>query len=95
MLEAMDKHLPDDMHWTHPEGGMFVWATLPKGIDAVEFYKKAADAGVAVVPGEPFYEAKRGLGTFSKTVSPGLRIGWIVCSIKELMQKMTEYKHIL
>ena len=63
MLEAMDKYFPDDMHWTHPEGGMFVWATLPKGIDAVEFYKKAADAGVAVVPGEPFYEAKRGLGT--------------------------------
>ncbi|MEI0477393.1 PLP-dependent aminotransferase family protein [Brachyspira pulli] len=63
MLEAMDKYFPDDMHWTHPEGGMFVWVTLPKGIDAVEFYKKAADEGVAVVPGEPFYEAKRGLGT--------------------------------
>ena len=63
MLEAMDKHLPNDMHWTHPEGGMFIWATLPNGIDAVDFCVKAADAGVAVIPGDPFYEAKRGLGT--------------------------------
>ncbi len=63
MLEAMDKYLPDDMHWTHPEGGMFIWATLPKGIDAVELSRKASDDGIAVVAGEPFYEAKRGLGT--------------------------------
>lgn len=63
MLEAMDKYLPKDIHWTHPEGGMFVWATLPKGIDAVELSRKASDDGVAVVAGEPFYEAKRGLGT--------------------------------
>ena len=53
MLEAMDKYLPKDIHWTHPEGGMFVWATLPKGIDAVELSRKASDDGVAVVAGEP------------------------------------------
>ncbi|WP_295163352.1 PLP-dependent aminotransferase family protein [uncultured Brachyspira sp.] len=63
MLEAMNKYFPSDMHWTHPEGGMFIWASLPKGIDAVEFSRKASDEGVAVAAGEPFYEAKRGLGT--------------------------------
>lgn len=63
MLAAMDKYLPDDMHWTHPEGGMFIWATLPKGINAVEFSKNAANEGVAVTAGDPFYETKRGLGT--------------------------------
>ena len=64
MLEAMDKYFAKDIHWTHPEGGMFIWVTLPKGIDAVELGKKAADNGVAIAPGEPFYEKKRGEGTF-------------------------------
>ena len=64
MLEAMNKYFAKDIHWTHPEGGMFIWVKLPKGIDAVELYKKAADNGVAIAPGEPFYESKRGEGTF-------------------------------
>lgn len=64
MLEALDKYFAKDIHWTHPEGGMFVWVTLPKGIDAVELGKKAANSGVAIAPGEPFYENKRGEGTF-------------------------------
>ena len=64
MLEAMDKYFAKDIHWTHPEGGMFIWVKLPKGIDAVELGKKAADNGVAIAPGEPFYESKRGEGTF-------------------------------
>ena len=64
MLECLDKYMPKDMHWTHPEGGMFIWATLPKGLDAIELCKKAAEAGVAITPGEPFYEKKRGEGTF-------------------------------
>ena len=64
MLEAMDKYFAKDIHWTHPEGGMFIWVTLPKGIDAVELGRKAADNGVAIAPGEPFYEKKRGEGTF-------------------------------
>ena len=64
MLEAMNKYFAKDIHWTHPEGGMFIWVKLPKGIDAVELYKKAADNGVAIAPGEPFYEKKRGEGTF-------------------------------
>ena len=64
MLEAMNKYFAKDIHWTHPEGGMFIWVKLPKGIDAVELHKKAADNGVAIAPGEPFYESKRGEGTF-------------------------------
>lgn len=40
MLEAMDKYFAKDIHWTHPEGGMFIWVKLPKGIDAVELGKK-------------------------------------------------------
>lgn len=64
MLECLDKYMPKDMHWTHPEGGMFIWATLPKGLDAIELGKKAAESGVAVTAGEPFYERKRGEGTF-------------------------------
>ncbi len=33
MLEALAKYMPEGVHWTKPEGGMFVWVTLPEGMD--------------------------------------------------------------
>ena len=41
--------------WNKPEGGMFLWVRLPRGMNAVDLLAKAVDKGVAFVPGAPFY----------------------------------------
>lgn len=55
MLDAMQEHFPAEVAWTRPEGGMFIWVTLPKGLDSEELLLKAIDEHVAFVPGTPFY----------------------------------------
>ena len=55
MLDAMDEHFPSGVSWTRPEGGMFIWVTLPKHIDAMKLLDQAIAARVAFVPGAPFY----------------------------------------
>ncbi len=55
MLAALTEHFPATARWTHPDGGMFVWVTLPPGADAVELLPAAIEQGVAFVPGAAFY----------------------------------------
>ena len=55
MLDAMDAFFPEGVTWTRPEGGMFIWVTLPKKIDAMKLLDQAIAAKVAFVPGAPFY----------------------------------------
>lgn len=55
MLEALERHLPEDFKWTKPEGGMFVWIEGPKGFDAVELQRRVLERGVAFVPGRYFF----------------------------------------
>ena len=55
MLGAMAEFMPNEVHWTHPEGGLFVWATLPSYIDATAMLPRAVSKNVAYVPGEGFY----------------------------------------
>lgn len=55
MQAALLQHLPPGCRWTRPQGGMFFWITLPEGIDAAALLAHAVQAGVAYVPGAPFY----------------------------------------
>jgi 2-aminoadipate transaminase len=55
MLDAMAEQFPAGVTWTRPEGGMFIWVTLPKHIDSMALLDQAIAAGVAFVPGAPFY----------------------------------------
>ena len=55
MLDALERHMPEDFTWSHPEGGMFVWVEGPKGFDAVELQRRVLEHGVAFVPGRYFY----------------------------------------
>jgi len=55
MLAALAKYFPKEAKWTHPEGGMFLWATLPQGIDTHELLPKAVAKKVAYVHGRLFY----------------------------------------
>ena len=55
MLQSLASHMPEGVSWTRPSGGMFVWVTLPEGIDATVLFDDAIAAGVAFVPGGSFY----------------------------------------
>ena len=50
MLAAMAEHFPDNVHWTHPAGGMFLWVTLPKASNAAEILEQALKHNVVFVP---------------------------------------------
>jgi 2-aminoadipate transaminase len=60
MLAAFERTMPAGVTWTRPHGGFFSWVTLPEGVDAAELARSAAAAGVAVVPGPPFFPDGRG-----------------------------------
>jgi len=55
MQDAMAASFPAGSSWTRPEGGMLIWVTLPGHIDAMQLLDQAIAAGVAFVPGAPFY----------------------------------------
>eukprot|EP01029_Cantina_marsupialis_P000994 TRINITY_DN107_c2_g1_i1.p3 TRINITY_DN107_c2_g1~~TRINITY_DN107_c2_g1_i1.p3 ORF type:complete len:406 (-),score=77.20 TRINITY_DN107_c2_g1_i1:4029-5246(-) len=55
MLAEMEKHMPKGVKWTHPEGGMFLFITLPEHMDALELFHKAIENKVAFVTGNVFY----------------------------------------
>lgn len=55
MLEAIKEFFPPEVQFTRPEGGMFVWVTLPEEISTLELLQHAARLKVAFVPGQPFY----------------------------------------
>lgn len=55
MEDAIKEYFPKNVDVTKPEGGMFLWVTLPQGISALSLLEKAAEKNVAFVPGDPFY----------------------------------------
>ncbi len=67
MLETLDAHFPKSATWTRPQGGFYVWVTLPPEIDTKAMMPKAIVAKVAYVPGTAFYAD--GLGSWSMRLS--------------------------
>ncbi|HNS02835.1 MAG TPA: PLP-dependent aminotransferase family protein [Anaerolineae bacterium] len=64
MLAALERHFPAEVQWTRPDGGLFLWAWLPEGMDAAELLKIAVDTQrVAFVPGHAFYPDGQGKNT--------------------------------
>lgn len=64
MLSAMREYFPAHVKYTEPEGGMFIWVTLPEGQSALDLFRKAMEKKVAFVPGDPFYAGKTNVNTF-------------------------------
>jgi len=60
MLDAMAEHFPREAVWTHPLGGLFIWATLPDYIDTTDLLALALRQNVAFVPGRAAYLDGRG-----------------------------------
>jgi DNA-binding transcriptional MocR family regulator len=76
MLRAMDKHLPGEMRWIEPDGGIFIWAALPRGLDAMALFKAAIEAKVAYVPGSCYF-AKGGGDT-------NIRLNFTACNEEKI-----------
>lgn len=56
MLAALSEHMPDGTTWTHPQDGLYIWVTLPPGIDAARLLPRSVtEASVAFVPGQAFF----------------------------------------
>jgi 2-aminoadipate transaminase len=98
MLEALERHFPPQAEWTRPEGGMFIWATLPDYIDTTDLLAKALRENVAFVPGRAAYVDGRGASSmrlnFSASKEEELwegirRIGRVVSEQVDLYETIT------
>ena len=69
LLSLLEKYMPEGVSWTHPEGGLFLFLTMPEGFEAVKFYDMALDAGVAYVAGEFFHPDGSGKNTMRMNFS--------------------------
>ncbi len=64
MVGAIKKYFPSSVKYTIPKGGMFLWVTLPNGINSLSIFPKALEKKVTFVPGEPFFADKADKNTF-------------------------------
>jgi 2-aminoadipate transaminase len=55
MLQALHEYFPHEVTWTHPQGGLFLWVTMPPGTDSNALFQAALAEEVAFVPGDSFY----------------------------------------
>ena len=55
MLAALQQFFPPELTWTHPKGGLFLWVTLPEGMNSQKLFEVALKENVAFVPGDSFY----------------------------------------
>jgi 2-aminoadipate transaminase len=63
MVSAIQRYFPANVRFTHPEGGMFLWITLPDGLPAMQVFNEAIRQKVAFVPGDPFYVDRKNVNT--------------------------------
>lgn len=63
MIAAMEEYFPKEVTFTKPEGGMFLWATLPEGMDSTIIFERAMQKKVTFVPGNPFYTHDKPVST--------------------------------
>jgi 2-aminoadipate transaminase len=81
MIKAMEDMFPSDVSFTRPEGGMFIWVTLPEDMKAVSLFEKTREKNVVFVPGDPFYVDGRKANTLrlnytncdEATITEGIR----------------------
>jgi 2-aminoadipate transaminase len=69
MLAALEKYFPDGTSWTHPQGGLFLWVTLPENIDTAQLLKEALEYRVIFVPGAAFHANGGGSNTMRLSFS--------------------------
>ena len=84
MLAALAREMQGlGVEWNTPEGGMFLWVRLPRGMNAVELLAAAVERGVAFVPGAPFYADADG-GASAPEQLRTLRLSFVTASAAQI-----------
>ena len=86
MLQALAREFPQghpdtSLTWNSPAGGMFLWARLPQGMNAVDLLPFAVDQGVAFVPGAPFFAGEGD--------ERSMRLSFVTPSVEEIHRGVT------
>ena len=87
MADALARHLPEGSRWQSPQGGMFFWVRLPAGCDALALLPQAVSAGVAYVPGAPFYAHAPDART--------LRLSFVTLSVEDIADGVAALGRVL
>jgi len=88
MMAALERHMAGlDVTWTQPVGGMFVWLRLPEGLDAQALLPQAVEAGMAFVPGTPFYAHQPDRRT--------LRLSFVTSTVAQIDQGMAMLARVI
>ena len=93
MVNSIEKYFPKEVQTTKPEGGMFIWVTLPEKYSSMDLFNIAIKKKVAFVPGDPFYTGKEGVNAFrlnytnstEDKIEEGIKI--LAEGIKELLSE--------
>lgn len=78
MIKAFEDYMPEGVTWTHPEGGLFLWITVPEYMDLVDLFPKAVEKKVAYVVGTAFY--------YDESVRNTMRINFSYCSHEQIVE---------
>jgi 2-aminoadipate transaminase len=90
MLDAMARYFPDTFSWSKPDGGMFIWAQGPDGLDMERLYEAAISRNTAFLPGKFIYtEPGEGHATMrlNFTMSDEVQIDGAVSVLGELIRE--------
>jgi 2-aminoadipate transaminase len=99
ILASLQKHMPPGVHWTRPQGGLFIWAILPENLNTADILPDAVEKRVAFVPGSAFYHDGSGQNTmrlnFSNAtpekIDEGIsRLGDVIRQALERRSRFTE-----
>jgi 2-aminoadipate transaminase len=88
MLGSLERYMPEGVTWNRPEGGMFIWVTLPKHINSMKLLEEAVAQNVAFVPGGPFFanEPQHNTLRLSFVTVPPAKIDEGVARLAELIR---------
>jgi len=87
MLDALQEFFPRQARWNAPQGGMFIWVTLPEHVDATALLEKAIARNVAFVPGAPFYCERPQRNT--------LRLSFVTVPVEKIRQGVNTLGELL
>lgn len=76
MVAALGRYMPEGVRWTNPEGGLFLWVTLPEGLDTERMLPRALERKVAYVTGAPFFVDGSGRNT--------MRLSFAIATLEQI-----------
>lgn len=87
MLKTLEREMPEGVSWTRPNGGFFLWLTLPEGLDVMEMLPACREAGVDFIPGPQFYGAGGG--------NASLRLSYSAVTIEQIDEGIARLAKII